>query len=83
MKKIPLRNGQEALVDDEDYARLAVYKWFAIKKGNTFVAVRCSPVDGRLIYMHDEVLFGKPEDEYEIDQLDNSISGTEGAQPTS
>lgn len=29
MKRIPLTQGQFAIVDDDDYGRLAVYKWYA------------------------------------------------------
>ncbi len=39
MKKIPLNKGKVALVDDEDYAILSLFKWYAHKKRNTYYAV--------------------------------------------
>jgi hypothetical protein len=38
MKKIPLSQGQFALVDDEDFERVNAFKWYA----------RCDPKDGLL-----------------------------------
>ncbi len=32
MKEIPLTKGQVALVDDEDFLTLSIYKWSAAKK---------------------------------------------------
>ena len=40
MKQIPLSQGQFALVDDEDYPRLAKYTWFAQKSPRGFYAER-------------------------------------------
>ena len=40
MKRIPLTQGQFAIVDNEDYERLKKYKWYAVKNRNTFYAVR-------------------------------------------
>ena len=40
MKKIPLTQGQFAIVDDEDYDRLSEYKWRVNKSGRVFYAVR-------------------------------------------
>jgi len=42
MREIPLTQGKVALVDDEDYEELSEYKWYALKVGNTFYAVRNS-----------------------------------------
>lgn len=63
MKKIPLTQGLFALVDDEDFEYLNQWKWYALKDGNTFYAVRKSKsVNGKrdLVRMHVEVL-GKKE----------------------
>jgi len=61
MKKIPLTQGQFALVDDGDYAYLMQWKWYAHWDTNTFYAVRKSPKTGpgdsrQLIRMHREIL---------------------------
>jgi hypothetical protein len=50
---------QVALVDDEDYEKLAKHKWFLVKNHNAFYAIRKSLTsDGRRssIAMHQEVL---------------------------
>lgn len=39
-KKIPLTQGLYALVDDKDFERVNQYKWYALKHGRTFYAVR-------------------------------------------
>jgi hypothetical protein len=40
MKKIPLTQGQVAIVDDSDYELLSQHKWYAHKSGKTFYAER-------------------------------------------
>ena len=39
MKIIPLTQGKVAMVDDEDYERIAKYKWYALKNNSTYYAV--------------------------------------------
>lgn len=63
VKIISLTQGQVALVDDEDYARLNVHKWCAqkqpLKNRFIFYAVRCLPrLNGKRLRlnMHHEVL---------------------------
>lgn len=48
----------KALVDDKDYARLAVFHWWPDKIGNTHYAVRKPYKNGKYvkIYMHREVI---------------------------
>lgn len=65
MKKIPLTQGQVALVDDDDYERLNKHKWCALWKPSTksFYAVRskCGKKGRkRAIYMHREILHAQP-----------------------
>lgn len=54
MKLIPLTQGQFAIVDDEDFAWLSQWKWFARKVRNTFYAARSVRENGkkRFIHMH-------------------------------
>lgn len=49
MRKIPVGNGQEAIVDDDDYERLSKIKWTSMR--TTGKAYAC-----RTVYMHKEVL---------------------------
>ena len=39
MKRIKLTQGQFALVDNEDFAKVSGYKWYAVKHRNTFYAL--------------------------------------------
>ena len=61
MKHIPLTRGQVALVDDEDYERLAEHKWSALHTGWRWYAARS--VDGKTTYMHRIVWFDTGADE--------------------
>src|SRR5512145_1943639 len=61
MKRIPLTQGQFALVDDEDFVRLSAFKWCAYWESHTksYYARRNSPtVNGKrgTIYMHREII---------------------------
>jgi hypothetical protein len=40
MKPISLTHGQVTIVDDDDFERLNLVKWFACKRGNVFYAER-------------------------------------------
>ena len=51
---IPLTQGKFAIVDAEDYERLAQYKWYAVKKGHRFYAYRTK--DHKSIGMHRDVM---------------------------
>lgn len=57
MKKIPLTQGKVAIVDDEDYESLVLYKWRSTKKkvAKTSYANRIDD-DGRCILMHRMIL---------------------------
>ncbi len=76
MRKIPLTQGQVALVDDSDFEFLSQWKWHALKQrtGN-FYAVRNSPWKKRkhfLILMHREILGLKREDKRQGDHKDHN-----------
>lgn len=62
MKRIPLTQGQFALVDDEDYDFLMKWKWYALKGKNTFYAVRDIQIDKKkkTIWLH-RVIMNIPE----------------------
>jgi hypothetical protein len=65
VKEIQLTRGKVAIVDDEDYKWLSKHKWYAVKRGNMFYAVRkSSRVDGgqKNILMHREIMGLKPGD---------------------
>lgn len=40
MKEVPLTQGKVALVDDSDFEAVSAFKWYAIKGGRRFYAVR-------------------------------------------
>ena len=62
MKEIKLTQGQVALVDDEDFERLAEYKWCAEWKPQrqVFVAVRHAAISNNKIYMHRQIMDAPP-----------------------
>ncbi len=58
MKLIPLDNGQNAMVDDEDYGWLSQYTWYACydpKRGDVYAATYTA--SGRRVFM-DEAIMG-------------------------
>lgn len=58
MKTIPLSQGQQALVDDEDYAELSKFKWHAQRHKYTFYAARSAytPTGKQHVSMHRAIL---------------------------
>lgn len=54
MKEIPLTRGCVAIVDDEDYEFLSLWKWYALEQPHTHYACRDIRVDGKkkTIWMH-------------------------------
>jgi hypothetical protein len=57
MKEIPLGNGLNAKVDDEDYEYLSGYSWYAHydpQRGKMYAAH--DRPDGRRVFMHDVIM---------------------------
>ena len=57
MKEIPLGNGLNAKVDEEDYEWLSTYSWYAYydsERGMTYAA-HYTP-SGRRVFMHDVIM---------------------------
>ncbi len=73
MKFIPLTQGKFAIVDDEDYDQMSLYKWHAKANpsGKTFYAVRLQKRSTQSIYMHNEVMGGLGIDHRNANGLDN------------
>jgi hypothetical protein len=77
MKKIPLTQGQEVIVDDEDFEWLNQWKWYAQKGGHTWYAVRCDRGGSALVsvLMHREIL--KAPKGFDVDHRDgNGLNNT-------
>lgn len=72
MKRIPLTQGKEALVDDEDYEAVSAFKWFATQSrpGSLWYAARWVYQDGERIriWLHRE-LMNLPDD-LDVDHID-------------
>ena len=58
MREIPLTQDKVALIDDEDYERIAAHKWCAIRDRSQWYAARNTQRDGRntTVRMHREIL---------------------------
>ena len=58
MKEIPLTQGKFALVDDDMFAHLNQWKWYANKNHNSFYARRSVRKDGKVIaiQMHQQII---------------------------
>lgn len=61
-REIPLTRGKVAVVDDEDYDRIAQHKWYAEPIGRRWYACRRIERGGirRKVYMHREVVGAEP-----------------------
>jgi len=76
MQKIPLTQGQFALVDDSDYEFLSQWKWYAHKHSSgDFHAMRASPrKNGKeySIYMSRQILGLKHGDKRQADHINHN-----------
>lgn len=70
VRKIKLTQGYDTVVDDEDFERVAQFKWYAWVGRTSVYAVR-HPGTGKenrpLVYLHREILVSRPG--YEIDHV--------------
>jgi hypothetical protein len=82
MKTIALSGGMEALVDDEDYERLAQYRWYASRSNTKWYACRYEGSGryrcrkgvhrpNRRIYMHRDLLDAPLVDHRDGNSLNN------------
>jgi len=89
MKRIPLTQGKEAIVDDEDHEYLMQWKWCARRSGRCFHARRVLHRQGgkqKFVYMHAEVanragLLGHQVDHQDRNGLNNQRSNLRLATP--
>lgn len=72
MRKIKLTQGKYALVDDEDYEELSMYKWHTVSSHKTFYATRVTRVGWKIgrMYMHQAILGSK--DGLEADHINRN-----------
>lgn len=72
MKEILLTKGQTALVDDEDYDYLIQWKWYAVKKRDTYYAIRAIKNKGKNTYvkMHNAIM--NPGSNLIVDHIDHN-----------
>ena len=70
-REIPLSQGKVAIVDAQDFERLARFKWFANRNSGIFYARRTISINGRktVILMHRYILGLKPGD-LQVDHRD-------------
>ncbi len=84
MREIPLANGRGvALVDDEDYERVAARRWYLHEGGYAYTVLR-TPGTRRKVFMHGFVIghvAGKVIDHRNHDRLDNRRSNLRHATP--
>lgn len=76
MKEIPLTRGLVALVDDEDYERVAQFKWYAaVTKRKTYAARATGPRKARGFVLMHRFILGTPDgaltDHANLNGLDN------------
>lgn len=71
MKKIPLTQGQYAIVDDDDFERVSKWKWFAVRNGSrnkTFRVCRMVKETRKPTYLH-HLIIGMPKKGQVVDHI--------------
>ena len=72
MKKMQISKEQEVIVDDEDFAKLSKYNWYALNTPWGFYAYRIEYSPKRFIYLHRELLGLKHGDRRKGDHVDGN-----------
>lgn len=72
MKTIPLTQGKFALIDDEDFEMVSLFKWYASKIGYTFYAISDITTNKKkiMLLMHRLIMNLKPHEQ--IDHKDRN-----------
>lgn len=73
VKAIPLTQGYEAIVGDEDYEELAKHRWHVQHKGNTSYArrdIRTGPRSTLVVFMHGQLV--SPPHGYVVDHINRN-----------
>ena len=73
MKKIPLTQGKETMVDDDVYEWAKDYKWYASKGRHTFYAIKMMCIDGqRKSVRLSHAIMGFPLNNLKVDHIDGN-----------
>lgn len=79
VREIPLSRGLVAFIDDEDFATVSQFKWYADRCGWTDYARRGTRIDGKKssVLMHRQILVAVPGEI--VDHIDgNGLNNTRG-----
>lgn len=68
-KYIELNRGYCAVVDADDYPRLSIYRWTAMRKRNHMYAFRKDKETEKMVFMHREVMGCVPGDGKIVDHV--------------
>lgn len=72
VREIPLTQGKIALVDDDDFERVAKYKWCALKRKHTTYAVRTHTINGKQKYVAMHRFIIRPTEENFVDHINGN-----------
>lgn len=61
MREIQLTNGGVALVDDDDFERIAAHRWQRMPQGYAYRCERRRPTPAKVVLMHRVVLMAPPD----------------------
>lgn len=77
MVTIPLQNGGDVLIDEEDFELLSVYKWWGTKNRNGIVAMANLKVDGKWVTKRLHTLLLNPPNGLVVDHINhNTLDNT-------